>query len=266
MLYKKMHKLKHLTGEDVLTAPLDSISVDVRNNGSLFIDGAACSGKSTFITKLNNLHRANSTKVNVWLDVDDYNFDANTAFHYMELLNHELPNMINSVIDRSPISNIAFQYVYWLMKHINDSLTPFQWCENYTKIHRMEPLLEFVKSKRFNIVVVINTNYDEVKDKMLKRGSDGDVYKGRIPLYLKCQVYAFIYLATVLDLPVLNHAHYEDSYNKIYKMIESHYLANMISDNKIKVFDRVDDDKPKRLKLLHNDHAIRRIAMNMNKR
>lgn len=69
--------------------------------------------------------------------------------------------MSNYIIDKSPILNLAFQYVYYLMAHMTNSLTPYQWCENYTNMHNLTALLEHTNSKNLNVVIIVNTNYHQ---------------------------------------------------------------------------------------------------------
>lgn len=48
-----------------------------------------------------------------------------------------------------------------------------------------------------------------------------------MPLFLKYQVYSYLYLAKKINLPILNHVDYEgNSYEKIYDLIEHHYIRN----------------------------------------
>lgn len=89
--------------------------------------------------------------------VQDYNYNSVTAFHYFALQIRVSKLLVNYIIDRSPILNIAFQYMYWLMDNMTETLSLHKWCENYRKLRNMTSLLEHIKSLNLNIVIIVNT-------------------------------------------------------------------------------------------------------------
>lgn len=181
---------------------------EFRNERPLFIEGVACLGKTTLISNLLVARYGDNIqpqKVNFFLNVKDYNFDSQTALQYLSkmiLINRKHKLII---LDRSAISNIAFQYAHNLMNYMNDtSMSKFMRCELFTDTYRLGSTLEMIKAQKLNVVILIDTNFLRVAEAMRRRNQRGDSFKGHVLDYVQAQTYAFIYLASKLNYPVLN--------------------------------------------------------------
>lgn len=204
---------------------LSDIEKSFDDTGNICFDGMSCVGKTTIMNE-----NCKVFKVNSILDTTDYNHNATTAFCYMELQMIYYGKNTNVIIDRSPLSNIAFQYVYWLMDNFDQkvNMSPFMWCDVYTRMHRMQNLLEYVKAKKINIVFIVNSNLNDWQYYMQQRGGRGDKYKSNVELYGKCQLYAYIYLAHVLNLPIIDHANdnFSTNISNMRELIKSNYISD----------------------------------------
>lgn len=186
---------------------LDQINEDFvkrLNNGNLCLDGTTCVGKSSIFPNL--------SKVNHLMNVEEYNISPPVAFNYLCTgLSLCTDNPNTTIIDRSPISNIAFQFVYYIMKkYANSDRTLFGLCEEYMQLHNMEPMLEFIKSLQLPILIFIkpgDVGVAELMERMRKRANDtsslGDAYKCNNEMYFIAQNAAYEFLGRVLGYPVL---------------------------------------------------------------
>ncbi|AAN04404.1 Orf111 [Heliothis zea nudivirus] len=198
--------------------------INNRHFYNLCIDGMSCSGKSTVINRLTKDYSACAYKINSELECKDYNFNSTTAFQYAlkQALNYK--KMKRCIIDRSILSNLTFQLVYWLMScedSMYEKLSPHCLCVNYIRMHQMEPVLEFIKAQNHNVLIVVNSDFERVCRMMVARGAGGDVYKGLVPKYVASQYHAYIFMANVLELPVFDHARVDsgvDSFERLYKI------------------------------------------------
>lgn len=175
---------------------------------NLCIDGMSCSGKSSVIARLERDFNASTFKINKTLDCTDYNYNSTTAFQYLLKQIIEHGKLDRCIVDRSILSNVAFQLVYWLMsceESVYEKLSPHALCAHYVQMHHMQALLEFIKAQNHNILIVVNSDIDKICNLMITRGVGGDVYKGRVTAYAKAQYDAYIFLANVLELPVFDH-------------------------------------------------------------
>lgn len=211
------------------------------NTGNVCIDGMSCSGKTTILSKFHKIF-----KINTVLDTTNYNYNSVTAFSYLEMQNYIYNKNRNLVFDRSPISNLAFQLVYWLMENYDErvNFSSYNWCENYVRMHNMKNALEYIKSRNYNIIIVVNSNLDEWQKYMLMRNGTGDRYKGCVREYGECQLFAYIYLAQVLNLPILDHRNgqFASNVNLIERCIAANFNASC-TDESIITVDKYDNYK-----------------------
>lgn len=195
--------------------------------GNLCIDGMSCSGKSTL---LENMKPAPTFKINQVLDCEDYNYNSVTAFQYLMKQSLIYRKRQGYLFDRSMISNLTFQLVYYLMNFDDDTfdlISPITICKTYSEMHGLDRVFEYIKAQKHNILIVINSNLDYVMQRMTKRGSVGDSYKGRVPKYLECQMYAYMYVAAILDYPVYDHGKYpeEERFSRLATIVNRIYDA-----------------------------------------
>jgi deoxyadenosine/deoxycytidine kinase len=62
-------------------------------------------------------------------------------------------------------------------------LTPYGMCLEFIQMHNMVPVLEFLKAKHHSIVFMIDSDYENVKQRMKQRGTPGDITKSNFEQY-----------------------------------------------------------------------------------
>lgn len=202
-LYNISHFGNGRDDENGMNCEMDALLRDTlqpAENDSFAIDGTTCCGKSTIVAKYPN------AKINNYLNdhAHNYNFQATTALEYLILSIRMMTESKNIVCDRSPISNIAFQLTYYLMNKYgsgggDESLNGL--CEKYVRMHNMLPALEFLKGLKLNIIIIIDSDIDDIQRRMHARDdSASDKIKSAFPQYYY-QNAAFAYLANRLALP-----------------------------------------------------------------
>ena len=181
---------------------IDSLINEIKTSGVIFIDGLNCCCKSSIISsfnnnKINNIFNCNESNL--------YNENANAAVNYL-LLQHlvHLDNE-NVLFDRSPISNLAFQYIYAIL---NFKSKTYSDCINYTNKLNLQSTLEFLNGCNYNIIIIIDTNYNEWAKRILKRGlfsaSFGDADKSIDMDYHYTQNLVYSYLGNCLNYKVFD--------------------------------------------------------------
>lgn len=177
----------------------------------LCIDGENCCGKTTLLENSG----LNNTKVNEYYNFTSHNTMPFQSMEYMILTDAlYFGNNYAAIIDRSPISNLAFQFAMYLRnRHFeqmeaNTKFSSFKMCEDYVEMHNLQALLEYINAKNYNVLILIDSDERRVANRMLYRGKkygqDSDLTKCSDLLYHRAQCIAFAYLAMRLDYCVID--------------------------------------------------------------
>lgn len=182
---------------------------DLKN---IYVDGTSCCGKSTMISCLSE-HRLFKIK-NVYNgNVKFYNFDPLLSTDYFVrgiLLNNNCRGMC---FDRSPISNLAYQIVYYLMFGVLDKRkTMFGNCMEYIKIYNLEYMLRYMKSQKLSIIIIIDSDIDGVRCRMTNRAKPKDI-KRNYYRYVIFQNIAFSVLSYLCDIPCIDLNYFRIKFN-----------------------------------------------------
>lgn len=184
------------------------------------IDGTACCGKSTLVRKLSSVTGFRSVKINQDLFMKDlYNVVPIVSLQYLtgQL---DATKMPFTLADRSAVSNIAFQYVYYLLSDTDEkssSISTYAKCLLYTEMHSLWPVLKAIKGANLNTLIIIDNNIEAVSERMKYRGeitgSLGDLIKGQYRDYIKFQNAAFAFIASVCDINIVDLGPYYGEYD-----------------------------------------------------
>uniref|UniRef100_A0AAU8GFG2 Uncharacterized protein n=1 Tax=Faxonius propinquus nudivirus TaxID=3139431 RepID=A0AAU8GFG2_9VIRU len=215
------------------------------NAQNVFIDGLCATGKSTLAKYFTNI------KISQYLDISNsYNYHPTSALSYVLLnilMNEESEGLI---IDRSPLSNIAFQICYYIMGILtNDDLgyrTLSAICQEYIDNHNMLPVLEYIKNKNLNILIILDSDFIKASKRLNLRGyytnSISDKQRSLVKEYWLGQMAAFSYLSNMLHIPCFDINYFRIKYKKnddenllqeIYLHINN-FLANNMNFKNIK--------------------------------
>jgi len=204
-----------------------------QNTATVFLDGVNCCGKTFVVNSFVN------SKVSKYHELQYYNIAPEASLAYI-LLNLEMmkhPEAI--VVDRSPISNLAFQFAYNLMStwNSNNTKTPNGLCQEYIHIHNLLPVLEYINWNRPNIFILLDSGLRELHNSQMNRGikdlSASDTIKSIFPIYGYSQNSSYAMLANCLNLPVIDLNYFRIKYGcedrkQILKCVQK-YLINLIS-------------------------------------
>lgn len=163
------------------------------------IDGVNCTGKTSLLLDFPHM------KITDYCgdQLDYYNVNPETALSYLLISLQMLRDCENVLIDRSPVANLAYQYCYYLMSASRGNKTMTALCEEYTKMHNLLPLLEYLRGLRLNVVILLDSNVPQLAKRLYRRGvtlqSRGDVIKSAFDSYGACQNAAYAFLANQLD-------------------------------------------------------------------
>lgn len=196
---------------------LSDIWVNKKNNSNLFIDGTACCGKTTLQSKYQF-----KTKINEYYNLANYNVDPIKALSYIQL-NLKLNQVLQGyVIDRSPISNLAYQLAYVYMQElpsIKNKYTPHCIMDVYCKETGLNYVLEYINAQECNVLLLIDSNVAEVQKRMLTRNTDSDKLKGTCDQYILAQNAAFSYIAMCLNYTIIDINYIRLKYNLTFEKI-----------------------------------------------
>lgn len=218
---------------DCLTGYFQKIFADcVRDvNAPIYIDGENCCGKTT-------LAGEECLKVSQLQKLPYRNINPCQALDYLVL--SDLLGFVNGShvnIDRSPISNLIFQLVFYLhdllRRYSIDELkfcefTPYKWCEDYIAMHNLEALLRFINAKGYNVLILIDSDYLAVGERMMVRSRNANDYlKGLDNNYNLAQSIAYAYFACKLNYPCIDLSYlryaYQMSDRDIFEVMKSEF-------------------------------------------
>lgn len=182
-----------------------------KNQNHLSIDGCACTGKTTLIQKFPNF-KINKVMGN---ELDYYNINPCIALAYLMLYCKCIEESKNLLFDRSPFSNIAYMLCYYLMSQDgkNEKLTTYGKCIEFIQMHNLVPVFEYLKAKKFNILFIIDSDYQSVKQRMKERGTPGDYTKSNFQQYIMYQCAAFGFISKICDIPCFDINYIRQKYN-----------------------------------------------------
>ena len=197
------------------------INVDQKYS-TISLDGPSACGKSTTI---DFFKRKDKIKNYIGNLSATYNLKPSSALNYAILNYRLLTESQNTIIDRSPISNIAYQLCYYIMDRISnheleaDRYTLTAFCKEYIEIHNLMPYLEFLNASNLNIIIILDSNFEKVSTRLFNRGikynNPSDVARSTVYCYLKAQNAAFAYLANELDYYTLDINFYRLKYSSV---------------------------------------------------
>ena len=197
------------------------INVD-KKYSTVSLDGPSACGKSTIIN-----HFKRKDKIKNYIDKlsATYNLKPSSALNYAIINYRLLTESQNTIIDRSPISNIAYQLCYYIMDRISnheseaDRYTLTAFCKEYIEIHNLTPYLELLNASNLNIIILLDSDFEKVSARLFNRGitynNPSDVARSTVYCYLKAQNAAFAYLANELDYYTLDINFYRLKYSSI---------------------------------------------------
>lgn len=180
----------------------------ISNYENLAVDGPAACGKSSLLAKLK------PTKINKFYNINDaniYNTIPEMSLTYIKI-NEELSKYKGLTTDRSSISNIAYLMTYYIMNMItNDGLynkSLHSVCHEFMNFNNLFSLLQNIRSKKMNTLIVLDSSFEHVAKRMNKRGLDqkspSDVVKSLCKEYHTAQIAAFSYLANYMNYPCID--------------------------------------------------------------
>lgn len=178
---------------------------------NIALDGVSCCFKSSIISPF-KYYKINSAIQNA---LPFYNICANVAMDYFVLSCHAMDTAKSMIFDRSPIANIAFQYVYYMMNQMSakgNYLSCHGVCQQYTEMHHLTSLFEYVRAKDYRVIILIDTDYNKWCERMIKRGGESDIGKSFSRDYHRAQNAAYSYIASVLGYPIIDIAWLRDRY------------------------------------------------------
>ncbi|UVX94893.1 TK2 [Callinectes sapidus nudivirus] len=190
----------------------------LKNKNNLAVDGPSCCGKSSMISS------ANPIKINDYSNINDnnsYNKIGEASLTYV-IINDKMMETPNVVSDRSVISNLTYQMAYYVMNlDVNGLIytrSMHSICEEFINIHNLKPLLQYLKAKKYNILIILDSSFEHSAIRMNKRGlkqkSSSDVVKSLCLEYHRAQTAAFSFMANFLNLPCLDINYLRTTYNK----------------------------------------------------
>lgn len=187
------------------------------------VDGTTCIGKSTFCDS--------TYKVNNYMNTESYNTSPVVGMEYLLKSIILAQNAIGKFIDRSPIANLVFQYVYYVMENYATSPRSYYGlCCEYTEIHNLESVLSFIKGFDLNIIILIDSNVELLQNRMQQRGiqnnSTGDSYKCSSKQYFVAQNEVYRYFGELMGYPVFNISELDDDRDKVMETIKEYYKFN----------------------------------------
>ena len=227
--YESLH-LAHKKGETHIMANINShydtmedelandpywqqLSFNNVNSSTVFLDGVNCCGKTFVVNSFAN------SKVSKYHELQYYNITSEASLSYI-LLNLEMMKYPEAtVIDRSPISNLAFQFAYNLMNicSTNVNKTPNGLCHEYIHIHNLKPVLEYLNWCQPNIFILLDSGLRELHHSQMNRGikdtSPSDSMKSIFPIYGYSQNASYAMLANLLNLPVIDLNYFRIKYD-----------------------------------------------------
>ena len=179
-----------------------------KNCTSLAVDGPSCCGKSTLIDTFKPL------KINQFYNVQTanaYNIFPTSALSYIHI-NDEFNAHYNLISDRSAISNVCYLIAYYVMNCITNNLKPDKSlhgiCQDAVDLHNLKSLFSYLKSRNYNILIIMDSSYRHTKRRMIARGkatgSSSDLAKALIPQYHTAQIASFSFVANILNLLCLD--------------------------------------------------------------
>lgn len=190
------------------------------NCNSLAVDGVTACGKSSLLsgctwTKINNFY--NLSKENV------YNFISFLSLDYIKI-NEELSTYEGIVTDRSLVSNLTMLLAYYIMDILTNNniytRSMFAICEEFVNMFNLKACLNYIRGKKFNVLIMIDSSYDHWAKRTNIRGVNEklttDCIKSLCIQYHRAQTAAFAYIANCLHFPCI-----DLNYVRVYYNIEN---------------------------------------------
>lgn len=224
----------------------------LRTVKNIAVDGPSSMGKTTLIDHFSN------TKVNKYNTcinnnhVYNYNPIASNAYVFLNKLIQE--DCTGIVCDRSIIANYTYGMCYYLMNIITYNQCGYRTfsaiCDEYVNITNTRPFLEYVNGNEFNVLILLDSNYEKCAKRMNARGhktnSKSDQTKALVREYWLAQNAAFAYIANMLNFKCIDYEYLRTRYNvtedelfngvqemfiKNYKCNENVYINNNVLAN-----------------------------------
>jgi len=236
--YLDIHEMNSIVnGRGIEDRVLKRFGPDRFSNPSvIYLDGTCCVGKTNILSNFPN------DKVNNYLDDQEaiyYNQSVNAAHSYVlvnKIINDESKNL---AVDRSIFSNLAFQYVYYIMFHSKRGIqknTMRKLCQEFTNMHNLTSVLEYINGLRHHILILIDSNIDVLMQRAINRskinGNSNKQLKLTCREYYEAQNAVYIYMADIFNLDVYDLEDYRPK-NGSHKQTEDETFTkftNVITD------------------------------------
>lgn len=156
---------------------------------SLSISGVACVGKSTILNEID--HKIKSGRRGKIINKKDSIFLSMITQTSSFIDSISYPNNIS---DRSFVDNFIWRIIMSVIGlPIEDQL-------KYIKIF-LDALSDDINFENSNIIFILEDNYNENRERMIKRATNGDLFRGRILDYVLTQnlVYYLFALKTKIN-------------------------------------------------------------------
>lgn len=172
----------------------------------LAIDGPSCVGKTTLFKKLkdsNKFKYYSYLKANLFLsnfEMITYNCNMTAAVSYYEIAK-EIGKMDFTIQDRSAISNVVYQIVYYLMDC--DNISNYKvLIQDYIIKHNLQYVFTDYLNSNINTVFIVNSNLNALMETFKSR--DESNVKGSNLKYHLCQLLAFAFVSEYLQILLID--------------------------------------------------------------
>lgn len=204
-------------------------------NRTYFVDGQSCCRKTSLLGF--GGREEETVKVTQFKHLNYRNIDPGQALDYLilsDFVNKKERGEQIQLVDRSPISNLVFQVVYYLMDcfrcfgdqtmtafETTQQFTPFKMCDDYIQMHNLESVLNFVNKRQYNVLILVDSDYVHVGNRMRNRSrDDADILNSLDDNYHIAQSIAFSYFAYKLNYLCIDLA-YLRSFNETQCVFEA---------------------------------------------
>lgn len=205
-------------GQDRIYKFLNSL-VGWSNYKYISIDGMNGTGKSTLCSKMVRTYTKVNKRHPFLTKNNTHNFKPDMSMHYL-ILNVDFIDLCQDqdeyfVGDRSPISNIAYLIVQHLMCAFQDKDFPLTMdydvisiLNNFTMNTGLLKVISMIRYAMKGAMFIICSDIEYITQIMAKRGSDTNTLSDLLYCskfnYQQAQVFAFKYLAGIMNVPILD--------------------------------------------------------------
>lgn len=175
---------------------------NVKSN-NIVIDGTCGVGKTSI---LSTLHRP-IIKVSQYINDTNRNYDSIVAINYILTSCMMIDTAMGCVFDRSPISNLAWLIIPQVYSNYKllEKMTTFGLINTILENSQLYSALRFINKKKYNVIIIIDTDIKYVCDKLKQRKSSyTDILAAHWPMYVHVQNMVYSTLAKILNYPCID--------------------------------------------------------------